>query len=93
MEPVATEKVYFYASWLFVQLYIVYLGERKHESPEHVTDSHLDMLTCLLGSKKDALDSIVYSYMHGFSDFAAMLTEEQAEQLASHFALCFFESN
>ncbi|KAG6517094.1 hypothetical protein ZIOFF_020474 [Zingiber officinale] len=65
-----------------MMLYIVYLGERKHENPEHVTDSHLDMLTCLLGSKKDALNSIVYSYMHGFSGFAAMLREEQAEQLA-----------
>ncbi|XP_074557251.1 subtilisin-like protease SBT3.5 [Curcuma longa] len=64
------------------KLYIVYLGERKHENPEHVTDSHHDMLTCLLGSKKDALASIVYSYKHGFSGFAAMLTEEQADRLA-----------
>ncbi|XP_042472928.1 subtilisin-like protease SBT3.10 isoform X2 [Zingiber officinale] len=64
------------------KLYIVYLGERKHENPEHVTDSHLDMLTCLLGSKKDALTSLVYSYKHVISGFAAMLTEEQAKQLA-----------
>ncbi|KAG6517089.1 hypothetical protein ZIOFF_020469 [Zingiber officinale] len=64
------------------QLYIVYLGERKHENPEDVTDSHVDMLTCLLGSKKDAMTSIVYSYRHGFSGFAAMLTEAQVKQLA-----------
>ncbi|KAG6519887.1 hypothetical protein ZIOFF_016916 [Zingiber officinale] len=67
---------------LVAKLYIVYLGERKHENPEHVTDSYLDMLTCLLGSKKDALTSIVYSYKHVISGFAAMLTEEQAKQLA-----------
>ncbi|KAG6519900.1 hypothetical protein ZIOFF_016929 [Zingiber officinale] len=56
---------------LVAKLYIVYLGERKHENPEHVTNSHLNMLTCLLGS-----------YKHGFLGFTAMLTEEQAEQFA-----------
>ncbi|XP_042472779.1 subtilisin-like protease SBT3.5 [Zingiber officinale] len=64
------------------KLYIVYLGERKHENPKHVTDSHHDLLTSLFGSEMDTLDSIVYSYKHGFSGFAAMLTEEQAERLA-----------
>ncbi|WOL04931.1 hypothetical protein Cni_G13654 [Canna indica] len=64
------------------KLYIVYLGERKHENPEHVTASHHDLLTSLFGSKEDALASIVYSYKHGFSGFAAMLTEEEAEELA-----------
>jgi hypothetical protein len=38
----------------------------------------------LFGNSKDeALKSIVYSYKHGFSGFAAMLTESQAEALAS----------
>nr|XP_009420612.1 PREDICTED: subtilisin-like protease SBT3.10 [Musa acuminata subsp. malaccensis] len=64
------------------KLYIVYLGERKHENPDHVTASHHDMLTSLLGSKEEAVSSIVYSYKHGFSGFAAMLTEAQAEELA-----------
>jgi hypothetical protein len=35
-------------------------------------------------SKNEALESIVYSYKHGFSGFAAMLTESQAETLASN---------
>ena len=30
----------------------------------------------------DSLASMVYNYKHGFSGFAAMLTEDQAKQLA-----------
>lgn len=33
------------------------------------------------------MDSIAYSYKHGFSGFAAMLTEEQAENLAGAMVL------
>ncbi|KAK6140799.1 hypothetical protein DH2020_025460 [Rehmannia glutinosa] len=40
------------------------------------------MLTTLMGSEQLALDSIVYSYRHGFSGFAAKLTESQAQQLS-----------
>ncbi|CAL9111803.1 unnamed protein product [Musa textilis] len=36
-------------------------------------------LWCL---KEEAVSSIVYSYKHGFSGFAAMLTESQADQIA-----------
>ncbi|XP_038982196.1 subtilisin-like protease SBT3.5 [Phoenix dactylifera] len=53
------------------KLYIVYLGERKHEDPNHATASHHDLLTSILGS-----------YKHGFSGLAAMLTESQAALLA-----------
>ncbi|KAG6517096.1 hypothetical protein ZIOFF_020476 [Zingiber officinale] len=67
---------------LVAKLYIVYLGERKHENPVHVTNSHLNMLTCLLGSKKDALTSMVYSYKHDFSGFTAMLIEDELMNIA-----------
>uniref|UniRef100_A0A804IAU5 Uncharacterized protein n=1 Tax=Musa acuminata subsp. malaccensis TaxID=214687 RepID=A0A804IAU5_MUSAM len=63
-------------------LYIVYMGERQHEDPNLVTASHHDMLSSVLGSKEEAVSSIVYSYKHGFSGFAAMLTESQADQIA-----------
>ncbi|XP_051194572.1 subtilisin-like protease SBT3.8 [Lolium perenne] len=63
------------------KLYIVYMGEKKHDDPSVVTASHHDVLTSVLGSKDEALKSIVYSYKHGFSGFAAMLTESQAEAL------------
>ncbi|VAI70496.1 unnamed protein product [Triticum turgidum subsp. durum] len=64
------------------KLYIVYMGEKKHDDPSMVTASHRDMLTSVFGSKDEALRSIVYSYKHGFSGFAAMLTESQAETIA-----------
>ncbi|KAF0932972.1 hypothetical protein E2562_013156 [Oryza meyeriana var. granulata] len=58
------------------------MGEKKHDEPSVVTASHHDTLTSVLGSKDGAMKSIVYSYKHGFSGFAAMLTESQAEELA-----------
>ncbi|CAN6466275.1 unnamed protein product [Victoria cruziana] len=61
-----------------MQLYIVYLGERQHEDPRLVARSHHDLLTAVFGSEKEAADSIIYSYKHGFSGFAARLTETQA---------------
>uniref|UniRef100_A0A453NNV4 Inhibitor I9 domain-containing protein n=1 Tax=Aegilops tauschii subsp. strangulata TaxID=200361 RepID=A0A453NNV4_AEGTS len=64
------------------KLYIVYMGGKKHDDPSMVTESHHDVLTSVFGSKDEAMKSIVYSYRHGFSGFAAMLTESQAATLA-----------
>ncbi|XP_047060891.1 subtilisin-like protease SBT3.8 [Lolium rigidum] len=64
------------------KLYIVYLGDVKHGHPDDVVSSHHDMLATLLGSKEKSSASVVYNYKHGFSGFAAMLTPEQAKQLA-----------
>uniref|UniRef100_A0ACD5VJ53 Uncharacterized protein n=1 Tax=Avena sativa TaxID=4498 RepID=A0ACD5VJ53_AVESA len=64
------------------KLYIVYLGDVKHGHPDDVVASHHDMLATLLGSKEESSASVVYNYKHGFSGFAAMLTSEQAKQLA-----------
>ncbi|KAF2944141.1 hypothetical protein DAI22_02g119300 [Oryza sativa Japonica Group] len=66
------------------KLYIVYMGEKKHDDPSMVTASHHDALTFVIGSKDGAMKSIVYSYKHGFSGFAVMLTESQAEELAKY---------
>ncbi|RWR87695.1 subtilisin-like protein protease SBT3.9 isoform X1 [Cinnamomum micranthum f. kanehirae] len=63
--------------------YIVYMGERKHSDPSLVVDSHHTILATVLGgSKQEAADSIFYSYKHGFSGFAARLTDYQAEMMA-----------
>lgn len=47
-----------------------------------LTTGSLFASLCAKCSKDEALKSIVYSYRHGFSGFAAMLTESQAEILA-----------
>ncbi|KAJ0243139.1 Subtilisin-like protease [Hirschfeldia incana] len=64
------------------KVYVVYLGEKEHDDPASVTESHHQMLWSLLGSKESVHGSIVYSYRHGFSGFAAKLTESQAQQLS-----------
>ncbi|XP_059662114.1 subtilisin-like protease SBT3.5 isoform X1 [Cornus florida] len=63
-------------------VHIVYLGERQHNDPNLITDSHHDMLATIIGSKEGASELMVYSYKHGFSGFAAILTESQAQRLA-----------
>ncbi|KAK8658306.1 hypothetical protein V6N13_036514 [Hibiscus sabdariffa] len=66
-------------SWM---VHIVYLGERQLDDPKRVTDSHHDLLATVVGSKEIASDLMVYSYRHGFSGFAAKLTESQAQKLS-----------
>ncbi|KAL3650854.1 hypothetical protein CASFOL_007257 [Castilleja foliolosa] len=66
------------------KVYIVYLGERQHNDPKLIKDSHLAMLTTLMGSEQSALESMVYSYRYGFSGFAAKLTQSQSQQLSDH---------
>ncbi|XP_030944112.1 subtilisin-like protease SBT3.9 isoform X1 [Quercus lobata] len=63
-------------------VHIVYMGERQHDEPELVQDSHHEILSNILGSHEAAKESILYSYKHGFSGFAAVLTESQAKLIA-----------
>ncbi|KAG2238363.1 hypothetical protein Bca52824_092394 [Brassica carinata] len=65
------------------KIHIVYLGEREHSDPGLVTASHLRMLESLLGSKKDASEFMVHSYRHGFSGFAAHLTDSQVKRISA----------
>ncbi|PRQ36280.1 putative tripeptidyl-peptidase II [Rosa chinensis] len=64
------------------RVHIVYLGERQHDNPKLITDSHHDLLATIVGSKSLASELMVYSYRHGFSGFAAKLTEAQAQKCA-----------
>ncbi|KAL5551489.1 hypothetical protein UlMin_001665 [Ulmus minor] len=63
-------------------VHIVYLGEKKHDDPDATKKSHYELLSHLLGSKEAAKRSIVYSYRHGFSGFAARLSEAEAQSIA-----------
>ncbi|KAI8546104.1 hypothetical protein RHMOL_Rhmol07G0090200 [Rhododendron molle] len=64
------------------EVHIVYMGKRQHSDPELVTALHHDLLTSVVGSKEATRSSIIYSYRHGFSGFAARLTKSQAQQIA-----------
>ncbi|KAK4431261.1 Subtilisin-like protease SBT3.6 [Sesamum alatum] len=58
------------------------MGERKHNDVELVTKSHHEMLASVLGGKEETVDSMIYSYRHGFSGFAAKMTDSQARYVA-----------
>ncbi|KAL9678901.1 hypothetical protein QQ045_016752 [Rhodiola kirilowii] len=64
------------------RIHIIYLGHTTHSDPQAVEDSHHDLLSSVVGSKKLAQELMVYNYKHGFSGFAAKLTEAQAQRLA-----------
>ncbi|KAJ3692755.1 hypothetical protein LUZ60_011850 [Juncus effusus] len=65
-------------------VYIVYMGEKKAEiEPELLQEQHHGILSSILGSSEEAKRSIIYSYKHGFSGFAALITQSQAAQLAN----------
>ncbi|KAL5760353.1 hypothetical protein ACOSQ2_019191 [Xanthoceras sorbifolium] len=63
-------------------VHIVYLGERQHDDPKNIVDSHHEMLVKTVGSKEEASKMMVYNYKHGFSGFAAKLTESQARKVS-----------
>ncbi|OVA20401.1 Peptidase S8/S53 domain [Macleaya cordata] len=63
-------------------VHIVYMGEKRHLEPQLVQESHLNILSTLFKSEEEARASILYSYKHGFSGFAAILTQSQAKIIA-----------
>ncbi|KAL9296092.1 hypothetical protein ACSQ67_021988 [Phaseolus vulgaris] len=63
-------------------VHIVYMGDKIYQNPTLTKKYHNKMLSSLLGSKEAAKSSILYSYKHGFSGFAARLTKHQAEAIA-----------
>ncbi|XP_024026852.1 subtilisin-like protease SBT3.6 isoform X1 [Morus notabilis] len=65
-----------------VNVHIVYMGEKQHNDPGMITDSHHHLLAKIVGSKQKASELMVYSYKHGFSGFAAKLTESEAKKIA-----------
>ncbi|KAL9403297.1 hypothetical protein Peur_000269 [Populus x canadensis] len=58
------------------------MGEKQHSNLKLITASHIDLLASVVGSKEAAVKSMVYSYKHGFSGFAAMLSVDQAKMIA-----------
>ncbi|CAH8368288.1 unnamed protein product [Eruca vesicaria subsp. sativa] len=64
-----------------IPVYVVHLGAKQHDDPELVSASHHKMLESVFNSSEAARESILYNYRHGFSGFAARLTESQAKKL------------
>ncbi|RWW18601.1 hypothetical protein GW17_00017397 [Ensete ventricosum] len=58
------------------------MGDKAQDEPAAVTELHHATLSTVLGSKRSATSSILYSYKHGFSGFAAVLTESEAARVA-----------
>ncbi|XP_068645578.1 subtilisin-like protease SBT3.5 isoform X2 [Aristolochia californica] len=63
-------------------VHIVYMGGTQHAEPTVARDSHREILSTVLGSKEAAASAILYHYKHGFSGFAAVLTQAQARLVA-----------
>ncbi|KAL2477041.1 Subtilase family protein [Forsythia ovata] len=63
-------------------VYIVYMGEKPYDTPELAENFHHELLSDILGGKKAAMEAILYSYTHGFSGFAAVLTPSLARIVA-----------
>ncbi|KAJ4828047.1 hypothetical protein Tsubulata_028119 [Turnera subulata] len=76
-----------------VKLYIVYLGEHSHPDQESVIKANHEMLTTVTGSYDAAQEVALHHYTKTFRGFSAMLTQEQAQQLAdSHSVVSVFKS-
>ncbi|KAL3742829.1 hypothetical protein ACJRO7_018178 [Eucalyptus globulus] len=65
-------------------VHIVYMGKTKGDDPVATKQSHHELLSSFLGSEEAARNSILYSYKHGFSGFAARLTRSQAEEIMNY---------
>ncbi|CAA0825784.1 Subtilisin-like serine endopeptidase family protein [Striga hermonthica] len=67
------------------QVYIVYLGH-AHNIEDYLLDAseyHVRLLTSVFESKEEATQSMIHSYKHSFSGFAAVLNATQANVLAN----------
>ncbi|KAL5567663.1 hypothetical protein UlMin_024238 [Ulmus minor] len=63
-------------------VYIVHMGKRSHDDLELLKKTHHQVLSSVLGSQEESTKAMVYSYKHGFSGFAAKLTEAQAQEIS-----------
>ncbi|PIN25415.1 Cucumisin [Handroanthus impetiginosus] len=75
------------------KLYIVYMGDHSFQDSESVIAANHEMLTSVMGSYKGAKDAVLHHYTKSFRGFSAMLTSDQAKQLAeSDSVISVFES-
>jgi subtilisin family serine protease len=70
--------------------YIVYMGGHSSalgttmDDVDSVTTSHYDLLGSFVGSPEEARNAIIYSYTKNINGFAAVLSEQQAQEISNH---------
>eukprot|EP01018_Ginkgo_biloba_P039188 Gb_34020 [translate_table: standard] len=65
------------------QGYIVYMGSSNDNQRDSLLNSHVQLLSSVLGSEEDAHQSLIYSYRHAFTGFSAVLSKEQATAMSA----------
>ncbi|KAL6842841.1 hypothetical protein ACP4OV_027154 [Aristida adscensionis] len=55
------------------KVYIVYMGEKKHDDPSVVTASHHQTLASVLSSEDEARQSIIYNYKHELPEVVTVM--------------------
>ncbi|XP_010099424.2 subtilisin-like protease SBT3.9 [Morus notabilis] len=63
-------------------VYIIHMGKKQREDAKLLKKTHHEVLAKVLGSKEESARAMVYSYKHGFSGFAAKMTESQAQKIS-----------
>ncbi|XP_020215007.1 subtilisin-like protease SBT5.3 [Cajanus cajan] len=64
--------------------YIVYMGDHSHPNSESVVRANHEILATVTGSLSGAKSAALHHYSKSFQGFSAMITPEQANQLAEH---------
>ncbi|XP_059649886.1 subtilisin-like serine-protease S [Cornus florida] len=78
---------------IFLQHYIVYMGTHSFRNSETLISCNHEMLASFVGSIDGAQQAIIHHYHKSFRGFSAMLTSEQAEQIAkNNSVISVFES-
>ncbi|RZB74993.1 Subtilisin-like protease SBT5.3 isoform A [Glycine soja] len=73
--------------------YIVYMGDHSHPNSESVIRANHEILASVTGSLSEAKAAALHHYTKSFQGFSAMITPEQASQLAEYESvLSVFES-
>lgn len=65
------------------QAYVIYMGSSVGMAKGFLRYSHLQMLVSAVGSREVARESLIYSYTHSINGFSAVLSEQQAQVIAS----------
>ncbi|KAA8549920.1 hypothetical protein F0562_001604 [Nyssa sinensis] len=64
--------------------YIVYMGDLSHHDSESAITANHELLASVTGSYDRAQEAVIYHYSKSFRGFSALLTPEQAQQLAEN---------